>query len=159
MAWTDPNPPNIADFNDFIANSMQVPASALAPGSPYPQFALSRGIDIVFNLPGIVSQLEYTQAVYNCAAHFLISLTPDVIPVVVYQDNLGFFTYTRQSLDLNSFQAGVISSSSDESTSNSMTIPESLTNLTVGDLDFLKTPWGRQYIAYAQDFGQIAGLS
>ena len=56
-------------------------------------------------------------------------------------------------------RAGVISASNDESTGESVLNPEFMKTLTLGNLQNLKTPWGRQYLAFAMDFGETWGIS
>jgi hypothetical protein len=55
--------------------------------------------------------------------------------------------------------AGVIGSSADETTSESLVVPEAMKNLTLQNLQNLKTPYGRQYLYFAQAFGTNWGLS
>jgi hypothetical protein len=151
MAWTNPNAPNITDFLSFVADNMQIPSSALPAGSPWPQYALDRAINLVFSIPAVAAT-DYTIAVYNCAGHILLGLAPD-------QTGQTYFQTARVSFDMLEASSGVIASSGDQGTYNAFAVPESLTKLTVGDLYFFKTPWGREYLAYAQDFGEIAGLT
>lgn len=60
---------------------------------------------------------------------------------------------------LNSLIPGVVVAAGDQGTSGSFVVPESLKNLTVNDLQFLQTPYGRNFIGYCQDFGPLWGLS
>lgn len=144
-----------------IAIGTAYPIDALATGtappttntasSPWPGYAYNQAIARVLNLPGVAS-IEYTLAVYNCAGHILLRITPDMA-------GQTYFATARTNFQLLSLVPGVIASSSDQGTSESFRVPEQFANLTVGDLDMLKTPWGREYLAYAQDFGAISGLS
>jgi hypothetical protein len=68
-----------------------------------------------------------------------------------------FFLNLRTAWKINSFVPGVIASDSDESTSNSLLNPEFMKMFTMGDLQRLKTPWGRQYLQIAMDYGSIVG--
>lgn len=70
-----------------------------------------------------------------------------------------YFATLRRQFGIGAFRAGVISASNDESTGESVLNPEFMKTLTLGNLQNLKTPWGRQYLAFAQDFGEIWGLS
>lgn len=136
---------------DALATGTAAPPASNTAASPWPGYAFNRALDIVLYVP-TVAGLEYTMACYNCAGHILLRITPD-------QPGQTYFTTARKNFGLLSFVAGVISSSSDQGTSESLRVPESFGNLTVGDLGFLKTPWGQEYISYAQDFGQISGLT
>jgi hypothetical protein len=70
-----------------------------------------------------------------------------------------FFVGLRTKFNTGGFMAGVISASNDESTGQSILNPEFMKTLTLGNLQNLKTPWGRQYLAFAQDFGEMWGIS
>ena len=43
--------------------------------------------------------------------------------------------------------------SSDVSTSQSLAQPTWAAGLTIGQLGMMRTPWGREYLSYAQSFG------
>jgi len=154
-SWTNPTTPNLADFTIFVQTSMGIPLSALSPTSVWIGYAFNRAMDLVLQVP-TVNALEYVLAVYNCGGHILLKIAPD-LPGQTYfvsaraGGNTGF--------NLVGFTPGVVSGSSDQGTSQSLTTPEGFKNLTIGDLDFMKTPWGRDYLAYAQDFGSLWGLS
>lgn len=94
----------------------------------------------------------YTLAVYNLAASNLIEFAHDL-------PGQCFFEDLRKKWSMNSFVAGVINSSSDEGTSQSMTVPEAFNTLTIADLQYLKNPYGRQYLALAQRFGTLWNLA
>ena len=40
-----------------------------------------------------------------------------------------------------------------------MTVPKAFDELTIGNLQNLKTPWGRVYLGIAQSYGTLWGLS
>ena len=94
----------------------------------------------------------YTLAVYNLAGDRLLNFA---------QDQVGqtFFADQRQQFGLNNFTAGVISSTGDEGTNESMVTPEVMNNLSFLDLQTLKTPYGRTYLGLAQSVGSLWGLS
>lgn len=151
MAWANPNSPNLPDFLLFIADDMQIPATALPAGSPWPGYAFTRAGNLVPQLPTIAGS-DYTLTYYNCAAHILLAIAPD-------QPGQNYFATARDEFDLLEPSSGVISASSDQGTSNTLEVPESLKKLTVGNLFFFKTPWGRYFLTYCQDFGEICGLT
>jgi hypothetical protein len=70
-----------------------------------------------------------------------------------------FFANARRQFGINSFVAGVISSSADVSTSESLLVPDQMKTLTLSNLQNLKTPWGRQYLAFAMQYGSLWGMS
>lgn len=70
-----------------------------------------------------------------------------------------YFQALRKSWNISGFVPGVISASSDESTSESLVVPEAFKNLMLSDLQNLKTPYGRQYLEFAQMTGTLWGVS
>lgn len=136
---------------DALAAGTATPPAVSTANSPWIAYALNRALNLVMQIPTIAG-LDYTLAVYNCAGHILIGISPD-------QASQSYFTDARKNFGMLEASSGVISSSSDQATSNSFAVPEVMTKMTVGDLYFFKTPWGREYLAFAQDFGAIAGMS
>ena len=94
----------------------------------------------------------YILAVYALAGDYLINWCPD-------QPNQTYMADLRASFHCTQFVPGVVNSSSDEGTSTSLTVPKALETLTLGDLQNLKTPYGRQYLIFAQQYGTLWGLS
>ena len=97
----------------------------------------------------------YTLAVYNLATAILFQITPD-------QDGQTYFTNARspQGYNLISPAFGLVTSASDQGTSGALTAPDWVKNLTVGQMELFRTPWGRAYLAYAQSYGpSIVGLT
>ena len=66
----------------------------------------------------------------------------------------GYFAGLRASFNLNVPTVGIVTASSDEATSTSLTNPEQLRMLTLMDMRRLKTPFGREYLEWAQAYGQ-----
>ena len=151
MSWSNPNSPNLPDFILFAQNSMGIDPLYLPSTSPFFGYAFNQAMAVVNNLPANVG-IEYTLAVYNCAGHILIKIAPD-------QTGRTYFQDARKTYGMLLLSAGVVQSASDESTSESLAVPDAVRQLTIGDLQFLKTPWGRDYLSYAQDFGGIFGIS
>lgn len=149
--WTNPTVPNLPDFLVFIANNMQIPVSALPANSPWPGYAFNQAMNTVLTVSGVAS-LDYVLAVYNCGGHILLAITPD-------QTGQTYFAGQRAAFDMLGVSNGMIAASSDQGTSNTFATPEGFKNLTVRDLDFMRTPWGRWYLGYAQDYGSIVGLT
>jgi len=74
--------------------------------------------------------------------------------------NLSFFSQLRQQFNLLGFVPGVVTETHDETTGTTLTVPDFFRNLTLDDLDFIKTPWGRAYKAYEQKAGPtVIGLT
>lgn len=128
----------------------------LPANSPFLGYAFNRALDIVFSVP-TVSGYDYTLAVYNCAGHIQIKITPDQVVDGVQRQ---YFLGKRKEFLLLQPVNGTVSSTSDQGSSTTFAVPEGLENLTIQDLDFMKTFWGREYLAYAQDYGPtVWGLS
>lgn len=71
-----------------------------------------------------------------------------------------FFAQLRSKLNLGIFAPGVVSNASDVSTSTGLNNPKFMEGLTLENLQLLKTPWGRAYLAIAQRLGpNVWGLS
>lgn len=154
--------PTQAGFNNFVRTSMGINNTVLPDNSPFLVWAFEVAIELVNRRIAQASTIMYIRAVYNLAADNLINYaqdTADAPPVVGSKPPLPFFANTRARLNINSFVTGVISSTSDEGTSESMVVPEAVRSFTIADLQNLKTPWGRAYIGIAQSVGSDWGLS
>lgn len=143
---------NIADFQYFIQNVMDVPVEALPLTSPDITTAFCIALDTVNPLIKIHSLTYYNLAVYNFAGDYLINWANDQMCSTYFED-------LRKAFKITSFVAGVVASTADVSTSTSLKVPDSLGDLTLFDLQLLKTPYGRAYLAIAQKFGSLWGLS
>lgn len=154
--WANPKSPNLPDYTLFVQNVMGIDIAYLPSNSPFLDYALTSALDIVQWVP-TVSSRDYTFAVYNCAGHIQLKITPDQVVDGVQRQ---FFLGKRQEFRLLQQVNGTVNSSSDESTSVSNAVSWALTELTIQDLDFMRTPWGRWYLEYAQSYGPgIWGLS
>jgi hypothetical protein len=154
---------NLDDFLTFIQDGMQIPVSALPTTSPSILMALAIAQSIVNpalqavgphsgNSLGYTGPSVYDLAVYNLAGDNLINFAND-------QPGQTFFAQSRKDYGINSFVAGVIASTADATDSESLATPEAMKNLTLQNLQNLKTPWGRQYLYFAQAYGTLWGLS
>lgn len=144
--------PTLAGFLLFIRNVMGIPTAALPDTDVQIGYAYNVAISTVLLEIQIADPLIYMLAVYNLAADNLLNWASD-------QPGQTFFATARKSYGLNSFVAGVVSSSADNSTADSFQIPTALQGLTLGDLQNLKTPFGRQYLAWAQKYGTLWGIT
>lgn len=160
--------PTLAGFTAFVRNVMAIGTADLPDGSPVMSMALAVAMGIVnpalkavciptTDCAGVqlIAQPEsiYTLAVYNLAGDNLVNYAQD-------QPGDCFFSDLRKKMNIDGFVSGVISSSGDEGTSQSMVVQEAAKNFTLANLQQLKTPWGRQYLAFAQSYGPTTwGLS
>lgn len=154
--------PTPAGFLAFIRNVMGISTSNLPDNSPVIPMALAVSLEIVNLAINTASPLMYTLAVYNLGGDNLINYAqdvPDAQPVPGSDPPLPYFANLRSSFKCNAFISGVISSASDDGTSESMVVQEAAKNFTLSDLQNLKTPWGRQYLAIAQRYGTLWGLT
>lgn len=137
-------------FQAFVRTVMGVPESAI-PETPTLESAFGMAEDLAFPEIRRVSVRLYRSAVYNLAASFLVQFAQDSNASSLPH----FWQGLRRKLGINGFAPGIIQSSSDNGTSQTWAIPESAKTLSLADLDALKTPWGRAYIAIAQQYGTL----
>ena len=151
-------PPTVAGFLQFIRGNMGINSTVLPDNAPVIDVAFGIALDIANDQLNVKPNV-YTLAVYNLAVDNLVNYAPDVQPPVIYKDDLPYFAYLRQEMNITGFVSGVIQSASDESTSSSLVVPEQLKMLTLANLQNTKTPWGRTYLGFAQAAGTLWGLS
>lgn len=72
---------------------------------------------------------------------------------------LTFFADLRRAWNITGFAAGVVQASSDVSTSQTLLVQDAAAGFTLGDLQNLKTPYGRAYLALAQKYGTLWGVT
>lgn len=158
MAFTDPTTPNLTDFTTYVQDQGATTTYLPVP-SDYLDYALNYALSVAIGSEvGFVSGLSgyanpYVMAVYNLGMHQLLKITPD-------QNGQTWFADQRTAYKLLQFQAGPVVASSDQSTAQTLAEPEFLKNLSMRDLDLIKTPWGRWYLEYAQQYGPaVVGVS
>ena len=147
--------PNTTDYLALIRGIMGIPLAALPDDALVIQYSFDAsisGANLAFNALAMGQSTVYANAVYNLAGDMLINFAND-------QDGRTYFKDLRTRFNINNFQPGVISSSSDTGTSTSLLNPEFMKTLTLSDLQNLKTPFGRQYLMIAQAQGTLWGLS
>lgn len=88
----------------------------------------------------------YSFAVYNLATDRLVNWAPDITGQTYFKD-------LRRDMKIERPALGVASSGSDQGTSGTVLNPEFMKQLTLADLQVLRTPWGREYIGIAQSWG------
>lgn len=88
----------------------------------------------------------YVLAVYNLATDRLMNFAPD-------QQNQTYFSQLREQYHLLDSKVGVVASGSDQGTSGAILNPDQLRQLTLENLQMLKTPFGRNYLGMAQAYG------
>ena len=143
--------PTLAGFIMFIRNVMQIPSSILPDNNPVISASYEYSLETV-NYMFTITELAYVQAIYNLAGDTLINYGEDITPSTVFAD-------IRTAYKINSFVPGIVSSTSDNGTSTSLITPDFFQNLTLSDLQLMKTPYGRAYLAIAQKAGNLWELS
>lgn len=154
------NAPTIEGFQSFITDVMGIDPLYLPADSVSIGWAFSIALMVVNPDLAIVSTPTYApvqtsmyaQAVYNLAGDTLINYAPD-------QPGRTYFTDLRKSMSIGSFAAGVVQSASDQGTSDTLAVPDALKALTIGQLQNMKTPYGRAYLAMAQNVGTMWGVA
>ena len=142
----------LAAFILFIRNVMGITQAQLPDDSLTIQWSLDFANDTVSPFLRNAGCNIYNMAVYNLAGDTLLGWSQD-------QPGQTFFADARKAYGINNFTAGVVSSSSDESTSSALTTPEYFKHFTLSNLRNLKTPYGLQYLSIAQDIGPLWGLT
>jgi len=148
--------PTFAGFNDFVYSVMMIPELALPSGSPVINIAFQSANLAVNQMLVFGNNTDFspiTLATYNLGGSNLINYAQD-------QPGRTYFKDLRESLGINKFAPGVVSSTGDSGTSTSLLNPEFMKTLTLANLQQIKDPWGRAYLMIAQDYGPtIWGLS
>lgn len=144
--------PNITDYTAFLYDVVGIPAANLPGTAPIIATSLQIAQDIVSFAILRASADLYTLAVYNLAADRLLNYAPDVPDQTWFRD-------TRKRMRLLELSVGVPTSVSDGGTSVGILNPEALKNLTLANLQNLKTPVGRAYLEIAQAYGTVWGIS
>lgn len=135
------------------APTSAVEAATATAYSPYLQWALTMAEGVTLVPPSCMPPIMYVTAVYNYGMHKLLKIGQD-------QPGQTFFSDQRANFKLLSFKAGPVGASADQATSQTLVTPDFLKGLTMGDLDLLLTPWGRDYLDYSQAYGpNIVGVS
>lgn len=139
-------PPTLAGYTQFLYQTVNIPTTALPSTSFNIQLSYALALDIVSKWLCAMASDVYTIAVYNLATDRLINFCPDV-------PGSNYFATERTKFNINQFVAGVIQTTFDQGTGETMVVPDWAKGLTLMDLANLNTPWGRQYLALAQQIG------
>jgi hypothetical protein len=160
--------PTLAGFTAFVRSVMGISTMVLPDGSPVMAMALAVSMALVNPQLRVIGVPDhdaagvtlnqgglsiYVLAVYNLAGSNLLSYAQDASNAPVYKNKMPFFAYFRWKWNLNSFVPGVIDSSSDETTSEHMVVQEAAKYFTMANLQQLKDPYGRAYLAFVQSYG------
>ena len=151
--------PSIAGFTTWLTAVMGLSTAAMASAAPVIPIAYNVALAVVNtdlcaapNPSGVDDYSIYSLAVYNLGGDRLVNYVQDIPPDTTFAD-------ARLKYNVTNFLAGVVQASSDDGTGQTLTVPEAFQNLTIMDLNNIATPWGRQYLAFAQDTGTLWGIS
>lgn len=135
------------------APAVAINAASASSLSPFLQWAFDIAMGIALIPPADMPPILYVMATYNLGMHQLLKIAQD-------QPGQLFFAQQRATFKMLTFQAGPIAASADQATSNTLAVADFIKGLTMQGLDLLNTPWGREYLAYAQMYGpNIVGVS
>lgn len=146
--------PTVEDFKSFVQNVMGVPTTVF-PNDAQLTMVFSLAKDLVIRDIMAVDAGLYETCVYNLAASYLLKCAPDN----PQSAQPRYWADIRKSLGMNATTPGLIQSSSDNGTSQSWMIPDSLKNLSLADLDAMKNPYGQFYLSIMQQFGSVWGMA
>ena len=155
---TLPTTPSLEGFVQFCQTVVGIPVEVLPVYSIQYEVAYETAQQLVpFEYMVQMSPQIATLCIYYWGASVLIQYGQDNINAE--PPNQVFFETIRKNFGVNNFTAGVITSASDNGTSESMAVGMGLQNLTLTDLQRLKDPYGRQALAWMQDIGTLWGLT
>lgn len=145
--------PTLEGFQTFVSDVMAINPLYLPVGSAIIGYSFHSSMAIVNEDLRFVPGGIYAQAVYNLAASELITFAQD-------QEGRTYFRDLRDKLKISAFTPGVIASTSDSTTAESLLNPEFIKHFTMQNLQSLKDPYGRKYLGIAQSYGpNIWGVS
>jgi hypothetical protein len=144
--------PTFAGFVAFVRGTMGISSVVLPDAEPCLREAYDLSIETVNRAIQPAAPNMYRSAVYNLGGDIVINTAPD-------QEGSTYFLDLRAKWNVLDPTSGVVQSSSDASTSQTLTVPEQANTFTLGDLQNLKTPYGRAYLIIAQKYGTLWGIS
>lgn len=141
--------PSLAGFIDFIRDVMGIDTTILPDDDLYIEFSYEFAKKTCTETLGSIDKFLYTNAVYNLGGDTLLTYGKD-------QPNKTFFADVQKKYQLNTFVPGVVDGAHDETTGSSLLVPDQFKRLTIGNLQNLKTPYGRLYLQIVQDLGSLS---
>lgn len=144
--------PTLAGYTDFLRNVAKINPTVLPGNTPVIEMSYCIALEIVNLSLALMGCRIYALAVYNLATSNLLSYAPD-------QSGSTYFEDIRKKWNLNDFITGVVESTSDNGSSESMVVQDAAKTFTLSNLQNLKDPYGRAYLAFAQDYGTLWGLT
>ena len=93
--FVTPTTPNLTDYATFLSNN-GFSTAYLPANSPWITYAFNQAVALTLNV-GIASSILYVLAVYNCAAHIQLTITPDLSGTATGSITGGVLTVTAIS--------------------------------------------------------------
>lgn len=154
--------PTFEGFTAWVRSVMGVTTTVLPDNSIYLQYAYYVAIEVVNLQLQVASALIYRLAVYNLGGSNLINWAQDLPGAATIPGSeppTPYWAWLRKEYGTYNFVAGTISAAYDQGTGESIATIDNLKNLTIGQLQQLKDPYGRQYLAWASEVGTGWGIS
>ncbi len=152
---SSPDDPTLAGYLVFLRNQVKIPANSLPNDNYWIGASYNLAIDMVLFLLKLIPNANhaypsvYALAVYNFATDRLVNIAADdtTSPDPIY------FQKLRDRFKLDNYTVGVVKAASDENSSTALEVPSWAKDMSMLDLQMVKTPWGRTYMAIAQQYG------
>ena len=144
--------PTEAGFVLFCRDVAGITTTVMPDGDPGFDYAYAFALQWIPQTLNCVSGIMYTAAIYNWGVSLLVEFQQD-------QSGQTFFDNLRTKFGVSNFLAGVIQSTSDESTSDTLEIGTALSNMNLEDLQRVKDPFGRRALSILSALGPYWGLS
>jgi hypothetical protein len=160
--------PTLAGFISFVQTFLAPPAPFDPTTDGTMDFAFQVSCQIVYQgLQLVTSPIGpvnpdwqlYSLAVYNLGTDTLINYVQDGPNAPVYKDDMPYWQWLRSKYGINDFQPGLVTSSADQGTSVGFQVLPQIASMTMANLQQLKTPFGRRYLAFAGQWGPLWGLT
>lgn len=127
------------------------PPTADTTGSPWIGYAFNASKNLTLVVSTVAAQ-DYVNVVYCGAAHTQLFITPDL-------PNQQWFANARTNFKMLAPVNGLVTQASDQGTSSTTVVPDTMKRLNFADLQFITTPWGRLWLGWGQDYGTPWGIS
>lgn len=137
-------------INTLTTGTASPPATDTT-GSPWITYAFNASNRLTLAVPTVAAQ-DYVNVVYCGAAHTQLFITPDL-------PNQQYFANARSNFNMLKPANGLVTQATDQGTSSTTVVPDTMKRLNFADLQFITTPWGRWWLGWGQDYGTPWGIS
>lgn len=133
-------------YLQFLRGSVGVPVDALPDDSVFITLSYEIGIALTPCGFACASSTLYELMVYSCASSFLLNNTPD-------QPAQTYFSDLREKYGLLDSFNGIITAAGDQGTNAAAVVPDWVKRATLQELQWMKDPFGRQFLGFLQMAG------